>query len=116
MQFSAIKYPTPVLVIIGEVVSFENKGTYKQKTLVTGTTCAGYAGTGNIVHTPLIKIRKNKDRNLSNVLEEGICSHQWIVFTSRYGVRFFFEILNEVNFDIRSLGRTKIASIDPSAN
>ncbi|MDR1882677.1 MAG: uroporphyrinogen-III C-methyltransferase [Prevotella sp.] len=111
LQFSVIKYPTPVLVIIGEVVSLENGEAHKQNSLVTGTTCVEYAGAGNIVHTPLIKLRKNEDKGLRKVLAEGISSHQWIVFTSRYGVRFFFEILNEIKFDMRSLGGTKIASI-----
>ncbi len=111
LQFSVIKYPTPILVVIGNVVAFENSDAYEQHILVTGTTCAEYQGRGNIVHTPLIKVQKTQVNAQYKTLKEKINTYNWIVFTSRYGVRFFFEILNEIRFDIRRLGTIKIASV-----
>lgn len=111
LQFSVIKYPTPIIIIIGDVVSFENNAAKDQKTLVTGTTSDRSSNNENIIHTPLITIEKSKDINLSEVLKSSINSSQWIVFSSRYGVRYFFEILKEIQFDIRFLNNIKIASV-----
>ncbi|MDR2774618.1 MAG: uroporphyrinogen-III C-methyltransferase [Tannerella sp.] len=112
LRFSVIKYPTPILVVIGNVVSFENGDVRRRNVLVTGTTCEEYNdGQRNITHIPLIKIQKTQDNILHRILREKINSYQWIIFTSRYGVRFFFEILDEISFDIRALGAVKIASV-----
>jgi uroporphyrinogen III methyltransferase/synthase len=107
LRFSVMKHSVPVLVIIGEVVAFENKTV--QNILATGTTCSEYRGQGNVTHTPLIKVEKNRDG--SRLLKQAAGPYQWIVFTSRYGVRFFFEILNDAQLDLRSFGATKIASV-----
>ena len=109
LQFSVMKHSSPVLVVIGKVVAFESKAAPKQNILVTGTTCSEYQEQGNVIHTPLIKIEKNREGN--SLLKQCAGSYRWIVFTSRYGVRFFFEILNEMRLDVRSLGLAKIASV-----
>lgn len=111
LQYSVIKYPTPIIIIIGDVVSFENAVAKKQNTLVTGTSLSEYSKDENIVHTPLITIEKNKDESLSEMLKSSISSSQWIVFSSRYGVRYFFEMLKEMQLDIRCLSNIKIASV-----
>ena len=110
LQFSVIKHSAPVLVIIGETVALESKAAGEQNVLVTGTGRSGYRGKGNVTHTPLIKVEKNKSRDPGNLLKQAAGSYGWIVFTSRYGVRFFFEILDDIRLDIRSLGPAKIAS------
>lgn len=38
----------------------------------------------------------------------------WLVFTSGNGVRYFIERLFELGFDLRALGRLKIAAIGPA--
>ncbi|MDR2679362.1 MAG: uroporphyrinogen-III C-methyltransferase [Tannerella sp.] len=112
LRYSVIKYPTPILVVIGNVVSFESGNARKQNVLVTGTTCEAYNdGRHNITHTPLIKIQKARNDVLHRLLKEKISAYQWIIFTSRYGVRFFFEILDETALDVRVLGAVKIASV-----
>lgn len=111
LQFSVIKYPTPIIIIIGEVVAFESRSKSTQNVLVTGTTNSENTETSNILHTPLIKIEKNKDNNLSELLRTKIDSFQWIVFTSRYGVRFFFETFDQLKCDLRVLSSIKIASV-----
>lgn len=111
LRFSVVKYPTPLIVVVGEVVAFESRVAPKQNILVTGTTSRDYEGDGNIIHSSLIRIEKNRDQKIPALLKSKLSSFHWIVFTSRYGVRFFFEILREIKFDIRALGGVKIASV-----
>lgn len=111
LQNTIFRFPTPILIVVGDVVDFEKESAPKESVLVTGTTAQEYAGTGNVLHTPLIKIEKNGAKPLQNVLPENLAGFDWIVFTSRYGVRFFFEFLDELEVDIRSILNAKIASV-----
>lgn len=77
---------TPVLVIAGEVVGFE-KSSRCQRTYYTGTQSS----------TPLIRIEKNE------VDQPEARGFDWVVFTSRYGARFYDKPLHEV----------KVASVGP---
>jgi uroporphyrinogen III methyltransferase/synthase len=110
LRFSIIKYPTPILMVIGDVVAFENKKN-RQNVLITGTTSKEYGEEENTVHTPLITVKKASGHSLRELLKKEIESYDWILFTSRYGVRFFFETCDELDFDIRTLGVLKIASV-----
>lgn len=111
LQYSTFKYPTPVVIVIGQVVAFEHTGARGQEVLVTGTSASDYTGLGKVIHTPLIRVEKSRDNEVGRLLRERIESLQWIVFTSRYGVRFFFELLHDLHYDLRSLSRTSIASV-----
>lgn len=108
LQFSVIKYPTPILIIVGDVVEFESKKV-KQTVLLTGTNNEDYKGYDQVVHTPLISIKKTISND--KILKEELNSYDWIIFTSRYGVRFFFESLDQLEVDIRALASIKIASV-----
>lgn len=111
LKHSSIKYPTPLLIVIGDVVSFENKNHAKPNILVTGTTSNEYEYLGNITHTPLIRIEKiANNKKLQTSLAE-ISTFDWIIFTSRYGVRYFFEALIDQGLDARILATLKIASV-----
>lgn len=113
LRFSVIKYPAPLLMVVGNTVAFEASSQPVKHILATGTT-AGEAGEGEmIVHTPLIEIHKNEAESTSiqQVLEKRLRDVDWIVFTSRYGVRYFFEFLKDTGTDIRSLLHVKIASV-----
>ena len=109
LQFSFLKNTTPILLVVGEVVNFENYR--KQNILVTGTTTETYTGEGNITHTPLIKIEKTQDNFLLNLLQNEIDSFDWIIFASRYGVQFFFEEFSKTGFELRKIGTKEIASV-----
>ena len=111
LQHSIIKYPTPILIIVGKVVSLEYRQSVKQNVLVTGTTRKEYENLGNVTHTPLIKIQKIDTNNQLYDSVKQIDRFDWIIFTSRYGVRYFFEALSEFKFDIRALANIKIASV-----
>ena len=113
LEYSIIKYPTPVLVIVGEVVNFENKNCIQQ-VLITGTSKDKHIENNDsvkVVHTPLITVKKKNDELVSNLLTKGISICNWLIFTSRFGVKFFFEILDNNNIDIRILSGIKIASV-----
>lgn len=105
------KFPTPILIIVGEVVSFEKNRISVPKVLVTGTTATEYTEAGRIVHTPLIKVQKNEDAGIKKMLSEEVGKSDWIIFTSRYGVRYFFDILSELQIDSRAFAQAKIASV-----
>ncbi|GMO32697.1 MAG: hypothetical protein Pg6B_01820 [Candidatus Azobacteroides pseudotrichonymphae] len=111
LQYSIIKYPTPILLIIGEVVSFEKKETCKSQVLLTGTSNETSIRYVNAIHTPLIKINKieNNKRLYTSIKEISV--FDWIIFTSRYGVYYFFESLNEMKLDMKVLSAVYIASV-----
>ena len=110
LQFSVIKYPTPILIVVGEVVGFESKKV-QQSVLLTATNKADYKGLDEVVHTPLIAINQTNSSSVDNLLKNEIEHYDWIIFTSRYGVRFFFDTLDKLDIDIRSLALSKIASV-----
>lgn len=107
-------FPTPLTIVIGKVVSLRNnseKEALKPTYLVTGTSAENYLQMGTVIHQPLIEINRIPT---SSELEE--CFNQldqfdWIFFTSRYTVQFFFEFLNQYGKDSRSLVNLKIASL-----
>lgn len=110
LQFSVIKYPTPILIVVGDVVSFESKKN-QHNILVTGTTNKEHKGEDKVVHTPLITVKKASNSTINQLLKDGLKTYDWIIFTSQYGVQFFFETLDELNFDIRNLAGIKIGSV-----
>jgi uroporphyrinogen III methyltransferase/synthase len=111
LQYSVIKYPTPILVIVGEVVSFESRESQKQNVLVTGTSTGEYAKYANLTHTPLIRIRKIRNNAPLQASLKEIHSLDWIVFTSRHGVRCFFEAASEMRVDMRAFSGIRFASV-----
>lgn len=110
LEFSAVKYPTPLTVIVGDVVSFESHRAPSQQVLYTGTDSRDYKGEGRVVHKPLIDIRRREVPSIEKSLAPKR-GYDWIVFTSRYGVRYFFETLSVFGIDIRTILRAKIVSV-----
>jgi uroporphyrinogen III methyltransferase/synthase len=111
LQHSVIKYPTPILMVAGEVVAFENKGANKETVLITGTSRENYITYPDAVHVPLIRIDKITDNKRLNDAIREIAAFDWIIFTSRYGVRYFFEALEALNTDIRRFAHIRFASV-----
>lgn len=111
LQNSFVKYPTPLLVMIGEVVALAH-GRTPQTILSTGTVMPPATAGEHLIHTPLIKIER---ATLSDEDRQRLCrpDYDWIIFTSRYGVRYFLEALGEAGLDIRSFSGVRIASVGP---
>lgn len=108
------KYPTPVVIIVGEVVALRQKPDLiirKDKYLITGTYTEHFRQLGDIVHQPLIEIRPIlPNLELERVLNRLI-HFEWLIFTSRYSVQFFFQTLEKQGKDTRLLNGLKIASV-----
>ncbi len=88
---------TPVLIVVGEVVALEAK-THKSRVYDTSSTS----------ETPLIKIEHLPFISNSNM---DILKFDYIVFTSRHGVKHFFEEYNNYQLSIISCQLPKIISV-----
>ena len=88
---------TPVLIVVGEVVALEAK-THKSRVYDTSSTS----------ETPLIKIEHLPFISNSNM---DILEFDYIVFTSRHGVKHFFEEYNNYQLSIINCQLPKIISV-----
>ncbi|MDO4930541.1 MAG: uroporphyrinogen-III C-methyltransferase [Bacteroidales bacterium] len=111
MRYAVVKYPTPLLAIVGEVVAFEAKN-HSARVLATGTVAPAPAPGETIVHTPLIRIERAE---VTVAEKENLrrAAYDWLIFTSRYGVQHFFALLDEAGIDLRRLSHVQIASVGP---
>lgn len=92
------KFPTPIIIIIGEVVEFRSKPTdelLKENILVSET-----------FTTPFYELGNGPER---------LQSFEWLIFTNRHTVRFFFEALEKIGKDSRNLAGIKIAAVGKAA-
>lgn len=65
-----------------------------------------------VIHAPTIDIVPARDRDALDRAIDRLEGHDWLVFTSRHGVRYFMQRVMERS-DIRALGRVEIATIGP---
>jgi len=87
------KFPTPIIIVIGEVVSFRNKSnTELQKT--------------NLSYT----IANNLSFNELGIGLEQLKSFDWLIFTNRQTVGIFFDAIEKSGKDSRFLAGIKIAA------
>ena len=114
LAISDEKYPTPIIIVIGKVVSLRNNSeieVLKPIFLVTGTSAEKYNNLGTVIHQPLIEVNRIKPYPELENYFRNLDQFEWIFFTSRYTVQFFFEFLNHYGRDSRSLAHLKIASM-----
>ncbi|MDR3653272.1 MAG: uroporphyrinogen-III C-methyltransferase [Paludibacter sp.] len=107
-------FPTPIISIIGDVVRFRHKSerTIKQPLyLYTGSEITNSKLNGKIINQPLIELAELEDKTEIKFEINRMENYDWILFTSRYAVKYFFEVLNQQAKDSRILGGIKIASI-----
>jgi uroporphyrinogen III methyltransferase/synthase len=111
------KIRPPAIIIIGEVVKLEKKFNWLKKhkrILFTGLSRERFFIEGIYFHLPLIKIEPLEDyREFDNYLRY-IREFDWIIFTSRYGVYYFFERLKKIGLDSRMLNGIKVAAVGNS--
>jgi uroporphyrinogen III methyltransferase/synthase len=107
-------YKTPLIIIIGDVVNLKHnpsENIRKKVFLTTGTHAGDVGNIGEVIHTPLIEIRPLTDyKHLTHVMEE-LQTFQWLIFTSRYAVLYFFQALQQHGKDSRWLAGLNIASM-----
>jgi uroporphyrinogen III methyltransferase/synthase len=109
LRFSFLKNTTPVLLVVGDVVNFENNK--QQRILLTGTNRETHPDLTNSTHTPLIKIKKIPGNTLLNLLQKEIARFDRIIFTSRHGVKFFFEEVAKTGMNPCLIRMKKIVSV-----
>lgn len=105
---------TPAIFIVGKVVELKEKLDWfgkKPRILLPGTHPDKYRHLGIIIHRPLIKSVPLDDYTQADKVLKQLNTFDWIVFTSTNGVEFFFQRLNAVGFDTRSIGTVKVAAI-----
>ena len=108
------KYPTPIVIVIGKVVALRNNSeaeVLKPVILVTGTSTEKYDKLGTVIHQPLIEINRIEPYPELERCFNHLDQFDWIFFTSRYTVQFFFDFLTRYGKDSRALARLKIASM-----
>jgi len=104
----------PAVVIVGRVVELREKlGWFRRRPriLFVGTSPEKYRHLGTIVHRPLIKLVGLEDYSEADGILGRLNDYDWVVFTSRNGVRYFFERLNALGLDGRAFGPAKAAVI-----
>jgi uroporphyrinogen III methyltransferase/synthase len=111
LQYSAVHCPTPILILVGETVAFESGAARTQPVLVTGTSAGTHDPDANVTHTPLIEIGRIADSGPLYDAVRALDTFQWVVFTSRYGVRYFFEAFHRMQSDVRMLAPLRFASV-----
>jgi len=107
----------PSVFIIGETVKLGEKFSLLKRSkriLFTGLSKERYFVKDKYFHVPLIKIVPMDDYRQFDDYLKKISGFDWIVFTSRYGVEYFFKRLKFVGYDSRILKDIKIAVIGNS--
>lgn len=113
----AEKISAPAIVIIGDVVKNEKNFNWfrkNKKILFTGLSSERFFEKGIIFHLPMIDIQPLNDYNEMDKWIRKINIFDWIVFSSRFGVLYFFQSLLKQGFDTRVLNGIKIAAIGNS--
>ncbi len=115
----------PAIIVVGRVVSlreklrwFDSKPLFGKTVVVTRSRkqssimSAKLTQQGaHVIEFPVIEIEPAADMKPLEAAIKNLASYKWLVFTSQNAVNIFFERLNAVNLDARSLAGLKIAAI-----
>jgi len=112
------KLSAPAVVIIGEVAKLEKHFNWLKKSkriLFTGLSSEHFFEKGKTYfHLPLIEIKPLEDYKEFDQHLPELKKFDWIVFSSRFGVEYFFERLIATGKDVRALMEVKIAAVGNS--
>lgn len=118
---------SPAIIIVGQVVTlrdtlkwFENKTLFGQRVLVTrAREQASILAEkieelgGEAWEFPTIDIKPPLDLGMLDKAIEETSTYDWVIFTSVNGVKAYFNRLQQLKIDIRSLGKVKFCAIGP---
>jgi len=111
------KIRPPAIIIIGEVAKLEKRFNWfrqNRRILFTGLSKERFFIKGTYSHLPLIKIGPLKDYKRFDNYLKNIRKFGWIIFSSRYGVKYFFKRLKTIGYDSRVFKGIKFAAIGNS--
>ena len=111
----------PAVIIVGDVCKLHDKFSWTYKRPLNGKRivitrpkdlCSSFSEKirelgGEAIEFPCIKTKAINDLNIVKDIRE----YNWLVFTSAFGVKAFFEALKSENLDVRILYNIKIAVI-----
>jgi len=114
----------PAVMVVGDVVNlrkslkwFETKPMFGRRILVTRKHSDGFESLkklgAEILEFPTIEQREPKSWDEADQAISEIESYNWIVFTSKNGVVYFFKRFFELQRDIRDLKGIKICAVGP---
>ena len=112
----------PAVMVVGEVVNlrkslkwYENKPLFGHRVLVTREHAQGFEPLAElgaeVLEFPTVEIVPPESYEELDHAIDRIESYNWLIFTSRNGVKFFFERFFQKERDIRDLKGIKICSI-----
>ncbi len=95
----------PALIIVGEVGRFYKPTPKSDRSILyTGTNLGKYRSLGHVIHFPMIEISKAKiKKEVVKKLIKDLTQYDLFLITSRFGVKYFFEILKENNFPLENI-------------
>ncbi len=114
LQHESSGLPSPSIIIVGKTARQYQDN--PDKWLYTGVSVNDWQKDENIVHTPLINIKKVDVYDAQKLIVSKINQYHRIVFTNRYSVYYFFDLLFELGLDVRHLGTIKIDCLGKSTS
>ncbi|MDQ6827006.1 MAG: uroporphyrinogen-III C-methyltransferase [Candidatus Eremiobacteraeota bacterium] len=129
-EVARMGFSAPSIVVVGGVVKlreeiawYEKGALFGKRLLITRPTSASDAFAMQLwemgvepILAPTISIEPPDDMKRARIAVEGAGSYAWIVFTSRNGVKTFFDILRSQGHDARALAGARIAAIGPKTS
>ena len=120
--------PRPALLVVGEAVRFretlawyERKPLFGRRIVVTRARRESVALAEKLIDlgaeailAPMLEIVPPRDPNAFDTEVAGIAEIDWIVFTSVAGVGFFFNALDRLGWDSRTLISCLVAAVGPA--
>jgi uroporphyrinogen III methyltransferase / synthase len=123
-------FQSPAIIIVGEVVKlrdtlswYEKKPLFGKRVLVTRarSQASDLADRidelgGEAVEFPVIRLRQPESPETLAALDAALGrleEFDWVLFTSPNGVSFFFERLKQLQVDVRSMHKARVASVGP---
>jgi len=121
------KLRSPAIIVIGHVVSlrdelawFDKKPLFGKRIVITRARAQASGLVSKLsklgaqcIEIPTIQIVPPEDTDPLKKSIENIKDYNWLVFTSVNGVKFFFDTLFDMGYDVRVLGHLKFACIGP---
>lgn len=118
----------PAIILVGEVVNISKalswinkRALFGKKVLVTRTRLQASKLSekieelgGEAIEFPTIEITPNDDYTKIDKAIGEIEKYKWIIFTSVNGVKYFFDRMKKLRFDVRMLKEAKLCAIGPA--
>lgn len=106
-KVASVDIKPPALIVVGEIVKFYDPSRLAVKRILyTGTNPGAYGSLGEVLHWPMIEIEKREltlEENKS--LLARLYDYDIIMFTSRFGVEYFFSQWKPQSLDVGKLSK-----------